>query len=104
MGKRGPARNHIPRGSRPGHYCGIALCEWRGSVRALLASNWYLFADPSATSRTARIHAAVVLSAAYLLPVQWHREHTYRFKPDYYAQREAWLRTWKPLPHHHEGA
>lgn len=98
MDKRGPERNRIPRGGRPGYYCGIALSEWRGSVRALLASKWYLFSDPGATPRQARIHAAVVLSAAYLLPVTWHREHTYRFKADYYAKREAWLRTWRPLP------
>jgi len=89
--KRGSAR-------RSGEYCGISLCEWRGSVRALLRSGWYLFANPSAQTRAQRIHAAVVLSAAYLLPASWHREHSGRLGPDHYRWRNAWLAARHPLP------
>jgi hypothetical protein len=84
----------MPRKSRVGParglYAGLTLAEWRGSVRALLRSCWWIFAvgpvqDPSATE----LHHAVVQSSLLLLPPGWHREHAGRFTAEWYAGRRA---------------
>lgn len=91
-------RMQTVRVTRPGFYYGLTLCEWRGSVQALLRSGWFLFHNSSAVTRSEQIHAAVIGSATMLLPLDWHKAHAGRLHPDYYRHRASFLAMWRPLP------
>lgn len=75
-------------GAARGLYAGLTLAEWRGSVRALLSSGWWVFgARQHARDSASTLHFAVVQAAALLLPTSWHKAHAGRLSPEYYRNR-----------------
>lgn len=77
--------------SRPGgNYAGLTLAEWRGTIRALLSSGWWVFGDQhQRRGGASSLHFAVVQAAALLLPTAWHKAHAGRFSDDYYRNRRG---------------
>lgn len=77
----GPAR---------GRYCGLTLAEWRGSIRTLLVSGWWVWGASTQDREPAgELHYAVIQAAALLLPVAWHKEHAGRFTAEWYRSRRG---------------
>ena len=80
-----------------GRYCGLTLDEWRGSVRAILRSQWHTLGfHPSTGTPADNRHSAVLMSATLLLPTKWHKANAHRLSPDFYVHRRAYLALWNP--------
>lgn len=83
MGRRNPVL-----APARGRYCGLTLAEWRGTIRVLRGSGWWVWwGTAQHREATSDLHAAVIGAAVLLLPVAWHGANTGRFKPEWYRQR-----------------
>lgn len=77
-------------GPAGGLYAGLTLAEWRGSIRVLQSSGWWVFAGHGARQEPpSTLHLAVVQAATLLLPLTWHKANTGRFSPAWYTNRRG---------------
>lgn len=77
-------------GAVRGLYAGLTLAEWRGSVRALRSSGWWVFgATTSRRQEASTLHYAVIQACALLLPTKWHLANAGRFSDDWYRNRRG---------------
>lgn len=77
-------------GAARGLYCGLTLAEWRGTIRTLLSSGWWVFGEHEMhRDGASSLHFAVVQATCLLLPLSWHKTHPGRFHEMHYRQRRG---------------